>query len=374
MNRRAFLMASAACGLAAVGAGAYVRLRSLAPSPSFLNTPSPLRLTFDAQRNGRFRDSVITALGQVERALSGTLLLPLSPDNMVDPSGERRAIVHAAVLRAGTVYALFSNWLAGFERPTQMGSISKVCGLLPLAESKPLLLNAHWCRRAAFGFRNANGDRGIASCSTKSMFDADTCIGASDNLAALWAFRQMDQSAMRGKLVDAGIAGVPTDYMPAIAAALGHIELSPLQVLEMFHTLATGQARRCAIVQDAQAAPTRLATWTAEVMAEPQRARRLRQILAAPVFHALGTARHLRAEPVLKQASVVCAKTGTAVNPSGYDVAKVLGLSFVDDSKVPWTLLAMVTSPRPSLPLAGRVSTAAFAPLHRAMLAFTHTP
>lgn len=368
MNRRAWLTAWAACGVTATGAGVYVHLKTQPPSATFLETPSPIRLTYNVERNARFRDAVAVALRQVEGGLTGKLLLPLSPDAMVDPAGERRAIVHAAVLREGRVHALYSNWTAGFDRPISLGSVSKVMGLLALAQLQPHLLNANWCRRAAFGLRNADGHRGFASCTRKATFDADACFAASDNLATLSAFRYLDQAAFRTALTEAGVGNVPTDYMPAIAAAFGHLELSPLQTAEMFHALVTGQARRCAISQGALAHPSKLARWTAEVMSDPARASRVRQILAAPVRHALGTARHLRSE--LAGASVVCAKTGTAVNAESRVITKALALSFTQNT-VPWTLLTVISSPRPSMPLGNELPTSAFAPLHRALLAVT---
>ena len=371
MNRRAWLTACAACGATAAGAAAYVHLKTQAPSAAFLENRTPIRLTYDVELNAHFRDAVAAALRKVEVGLTGKLLLPLSHDAMVDPAGERRAIVHLAVLRNGDVHAIYSNWTAGFSRPISFGSISKVMGLLALAQSQPHLLNAPWCRRSAFGFRNADGHRGFASCNPRALFDAEACFAASDNLATLAAFRHLDQAKFGTVLRDTGVGNVPTDYMPAIAAAFGHLELSPLQAAEMFHALGTGQARRCAITQGALAQPSKLARWTAEVMSEPTRASRVRQILAAPVFHALGTARHLRGE--LAGASMVCAKTGTAVNAQGHVIAKALALTFTQSS-VPWTALALITSPRPSMPLGNELPTSAFAPIHRALLAVTRSP
>lgn len=348
-------------GRAAVGPGAGSMGEPTGP---------PLELTIGLGENRRFRDEVAAALLHVERLLGPRLVLPLTPDSMIDPRSARRAIVHALVMVDGQARGVFSNYVPGLDRPTSLGSISKAIGVLALAEHRPDLLRdaAGWCSQRAFGFRDADGYEGGRCNSPRTRrFNARDATAASKNLAMLWALRQLDQSMLRAQLRAAGLDPVPAQ-LPAVMLSMGHLELSALQAVEFFHAMATGRALRAAIVSGAAAPASGLAHWAARVVRLPGRAVLVHRVMSSPLR---GTARHLTSE--LSRTSSLVIKTGTATNapPARQDVGKVLAASFGIGTGGTATVLAAVLSPRPSsLPLGSSLPTAGFGPLHRVLINF----
>lgn len=324
-------------------------------------TPPPVQLTLSGVENDRLAQRVRAAIRDVSYRLAGKLLLAADAVSQVDPSSGRRAIVHAVVVLDGQIRGLSSTWPPGLLMRSSQGSTSKSLGLVAIAPSLPDLVTptASWVAQPISGMREADGTRGGGTLS------ATESVGRSRNLPSAWAFGRLADRRLRGAL---GLAGLeaPNGYRAAIAVAYGHVQWTAMDVLTLFDTISSGKARGIRLSGE-RAAPSTLASWAARSLAVGNAGGNVRRLLSAPVLHALGTARHLRGallglEPV--------AKTGTAINWRGEDVAKVLAVSFRPRPSVVATVYAAMVAPRLDQPLGTSLPTAAFAPLHHTLIDF----
>jgi hypothetical protein len=320
----------------------------------------PWALTLSAEENHRFQTCVRGALRHVSRGLAGKLLLPVDAESQVDPSSDRRAVVHAIVVIDGELRGIWSNWPPGMLRPGPEGSASKALGLIALASLHPYLVSpqATWKAQPLSGMREADGTRGGGSIS------ALEAVARSRNLPAAWAFGHIGDRRLRASLVSSGVE-VPTGYPAAVSVAYGHVHWSALQVVTLFDCLASGSARGVRLSRG-HVRPSALASWAARTLDSARgSADDVRALLAGPVLHPRGTARHLK--DALAGLNPI-AKTGTAVNRAGEDVAKVLTLSFRPRPGRTATVYAAMAAPRLDLPLGTSLPTSAFAPLHRSLI------
>lgn len=349
------------CGVAAAAAGFEAARANAEGNAVSSGAPKlPWALTLSSAENHRFETRVREALRQISRALAGKLLLPVDSAAQVDPSSGRRAVVHALVVIDGELRGFWSNWPPGVLRPGPEGSMSKTLGLIALAPRHPYLVSpqATWIAQPLAGMREADGTRGGGSLS------ALEAVSRSRNLPAAWAFGQIGDRALRASLSASGIQ-IPPGYPAAVSVAYGHLQWSPMQVVTLFDSLASGSARGVRLSRD-QVRTSALASWAARSLdAARGSADDVRALLAGPVLHPRGTARHLK--DALVGLNPI-AKTGTAVNRAFEDVAKVLTLSFRPRPGRTATVYAAMTAPRLDQPLGTSLPTSAFAPLHRSLI------
>jgi membrane peptidoglycan carboxypeptidase len=357
--RRRELMASAVA--AVTGAPTLPVLADSGPS---LREPprEPLSLTLSTAQNDRFAERVREATRDVSRALVGKLLLPADAASQVDPSSSRRAVIHAMVTVNGEIRGFFSTWSPGVLKSASQGSTSKVLGAVALATARPDLLaaDATWAAQPVRGLREADGTRGGGRLS------AGEAVARSRNLPAAWVFSRMPDDDLRAALRSGGIEA-PAGYPAAISLAFGHIQWSAMDVLCLFDAIASGSARGVNLSRS-QVRPKPLVAWVARSLERSHSgAEALSTLLAGPVLHPRGTARHLKA--ALTGLSPI-AKTGTVVNRHGENVAKVLALAFQPRPKVVAAAYVAMVSPRLNQPLGTNLPSAAFGPLHRTLIEY----
>lgn len=351
------------CGTAAAVAGIGVARAEAGDGAASSSAPKePWTLTLSSAENHRFETGVREALRQVSRALAGKLLLPVDSASQVDPSSGRRAVVHAIVVIDGELRGFWSNWPPGVLRAGPEGSTSKTLGLIALAPRYPHLVSprAMWIAQPLAGMREADGTRGGGSLS------ALEAVSRSRNLPSAWAFRHIGDRALRASLSVSGIEA-PPGYHAAVSVAYGHLPWSPMQVVTLFDSIASGSARGIRLSRD-HAPNSALAAWAARSLeAARGSADDVRALLAGPVLHARGTVRHLK--DIVGGLNPI-AKTGTGVNGSGEDVVKVLALSFRPRPGRTATVYAALTAPRLDQPLGTSLPTSALAPLHRSLIVY----
>jgi hypothetical protein len=321
----------------------------------------PVQLTLSSVENDHLAQRVRAAISVVSHRLAGKLLLAADSVSQIDPRSSRRAVVHAVVVLDGQIRGLSSTWPPGLLMRSSQGSTSKTLGLVAISPARPHLVapTANWAAQPISGMREADGTLGGGTMS------ATESVARSRNLPSAWAFGRLPDRRLREALGSAGLEA-PKGYRAAIAVAYGHLQWTAIDVLTLFDTISSGKARGIRLSGE-PAAPSTLATWAATSLEVGDAGGNVRRLLSAPVLHERGTARHLRGaliglEPV--------AKTGTAINWRGEDVAKVLAVSFRPRPSVVATVYAAMVAPRLDQPLGTSLPTAAFAPLHHTLIDF----
>jgi hypothetical protein len=358
MLRRRDLMA----GAVAAVTGAPQSRAFADRGPSLREQPrEPWSLTLSTAQNDRFQERVRAAIQEVSRSLAGKLLLPADMASQVDPTSGRRAIVHAVVAVDGEVRGFFSTWPPGVLKPASQGSTSKALGLAVLAAKRPDLLaaDATWTAQPIRGLREADGTRG------GGRLAALEAVARSRNLPAAWAFAGRPDSDLRADLMSCGIQA-PPGYAAAISLAYGHIQWSAMDVLSLFDCIASDNAGGVRLSRS-RIRPNAMTAWVAQSLEKSHTTAALRRLLSGPVLHPRGTARHLKT--ALADLSPL-AKTGTAVNRQGEDVAKVLAFAFQPRPKVVASAYVAMVSPRLDQPLGTNLPSAAFGALHRTLIAY----
>ena len=322
--------------------------------------PLPVRLSISAAENRRLASKVGEAARDLSRSLAGRLLLPVEASMVVDPRSERRAILHVLVVVDGEIRGCFSSYPPALAQPVSQGSIGKPLGLVAMLPADPGLLasGALWFAQP-IGMHEADGSRG------GGFITAAEAIARSRNLPTAWALhRSGPEARLRSRLASAGVR-LPQGYRPSIALSFGHVEWSPLQVVDLFSVLgghpAVGLARG--------AVPSKLTGWAKSALDKSALpATYIRALLAGPVTHERGTLRHLK--PAIGALHPI-AKSGTAINAAGQDIAKVFAASFSPRPGHLATVYTALASPRPSLPLGDALATSALASLHLAAINFS---
>lgn len=325
-------------------------------------------LTFDPAANIVFQgaaDSVLVALqGNLAKKLCSQIT---QRERAQQPMGrcfagatEEPAVVQLYLTRNGQIHRYFSTHAGAFDRPISMGSISKTLGVVALAEigASP---DEMWCAKKFFKVKNADGFVGYNNCTSRSAQPAAESIAKSDTLATLNRLRQVDEKWLRGRLLEAGVFNTPLDHHPGIAAATGVLEMTPRQVLEQFHAIASGHARRTTFVRGSPLPASKLAIWTQAVMAVPIQANYVQTLMAAPATHPLGTAHHLPA--LLPPLTGIYSKTGTSQGATQNVTGKYLAFSVFANGVI-WSGLATVQTPRQEQTLGKGLQGSDFALLH----------
>jgi hypothetical protein len=334
----------------------------------------PVVLSFDPIANSAFQAKAKKALGAAQTKLGKKLCLRIIMDdeaqqptsNCFSPSSEETAVVQMYLARNGDVYRHFSTHAGAFDRPTSMGSISKTLGVIALAESGASPEET-WCSKKFFKVHNADGFAGHADCTAPgAQTPATERLARSDTLALLNRLRQLDEEWLRSRFLNAGISNTPLDYHPGIAAATGVLNLTPRQILELFHTIAAGSTRRITFVRGSPLPSSEVAQWARAVMAAPGPASYVRTLMATPVTNLHGTAHHLL--PLLPLHAAVFAKTGTSQGDTQNVTGKFLAFSVATDNTI-WTALVAVQVPRPDQTLGMGLQGSDFAPLHSLLAA-----
>lgn len=333
-----------------------------------------VRLTLDTTRNKALERSINAALASIERqhvtqlcyALTGAVTKPVRPTYCQGPVDRQlRAGLVVVVLRNGAIVRLVSAGGASLERPMPMGSLAKMFLGVPTLALQGAKPDESWCRRAMPGLRNADGFEGVVHCDMPDAHRSATeALATSDNLAMIWRLNRIDPQVIEQQLAHADVTWPAGEVAPAVAMALGVVELSPRQVIECHEALVTGRARRATIVAGGRGEPTALARWCAQSVATPQRRAFVDTMLAAPLRPG-GTASFLPA--MADRAAWLTAKTGTPTTRDTLDSGKLLVFSArVRGAR--FTVFIGLASPRPNWPLARRLATSELQPLVAALL------
>ncbi len=335
---------------------------------------APVQLSVDAQRNKLLERSLKADLAGIQRRhasqlcfpLGGTAALAMRPaycQGTVDPDMQAGLVV--TVLRDGAIVRHVSFGGASLERPMPMGSLAKMVLAVPMLAHEGARADEKWCRKAVPGLRNADGFEGVVSCEGReAQRSAIEAIAASDNLATIWRLGRVDAHVLVQHLATAKVGWPSGEVTPAVAAALGVVELTPRAVLECHEALVTGRARRATMVNGGKGAATDLARWCAQAVSTPQRAAFVRSMLQAPLGVS-GTAGFL--PPMSRRVTWLTAKTGTPTTNETLDSGKLMVFSLrVRGAR--YTAFIGLASPRPNWPLARRLASSDLRPLVESVL------
>ena len=324
----------------------------------------PVEVTVDTAANMRFSKAVNHTLLAMQSRMQDRLCHPLLPRVTLPPTrpaycegtvekGLPPAITQVVVLREGQIWRWAMSHPAQFEQRWPVGSLSKAIIALPLLAIDGARPDERWCPQAIDGLHNADGGAGVADCHISTAeLSATAAMAKSNNLATIWRLKRVPLSHLRNELVKAGLQPTADQIHPAVAAALGMIELTPRQALECFDALASGQARRAAMTSHARAPASPFAQWCAKSATTPAARRFVLQMLTAPAVGG-GTAAFV---PGLRpNVGRVLAKTGTPTNDQGHATAKHLLTSFKHGG-VRYTSLVSITAPKPAWPLGTALS------------------
>jgi hypothetical protein len=148
-------------------------------------------------------------------------------------------------LRTDATGAIISAYrksaMSQIDEPLEMGSISKLYALSYLAErgwgARP------FCNRAANlngkQLHNSGGDKGSAICKGKALKTEAEVWGRSLSLAVYDALRQQDQSHLRQRLLEWGVAVEPTSNA-AYQVAFGLARSSPRKISAFVSAMSLG--------------------------------------------------------------------------------------------------------------------------------------
>lgn len=363
--------------------------------PAPVAAVAPLQLGYDAAANLGFERQVHDVIRQMQAEGAGLLCLPLLADQPAGSatkaadsraewadcgsgtSPSANATFHVLMLRDGAFWRFASSYEPGIDKPLGLGSVSKAVLALPMLALTGARDDEWWCdhqgaRRVGGEARGAGpeeqDDLGstaaedmavrattVAVCPTASRISPQAAFAASRNAALIERMRQIPADLIRDNLATAQLQGATTIRHPAVAVPLGLVELTPRQAVECFDALATGQARRAALLRNAIAEPSAMARWCAQAVADPQRRSYVHTMLVAPGATG-GTAAYATQSlpPAPKGTPAPLAKTGTPSDATRKDLGKTLLLSF-EVGTHRYTVLIALVSPSPVMPMARRL-------------------